>query len=138
MTLPPFSAAQVERLRFSYFVLIPNSQEFAEKFYARLFSAHPETRGLFGEDMKSQYQKLMDMFTVLIESLDQAHLVVNDLGALKKRHVEYGARPEHYDWVEEALLETLKEYLPQWESDDLLDLWKQLLSRVSELMKAEE
>ncbi|QYK53637.1 MAG: hypothetical protein KF824_01805 [Fimbriimonadaceae bacterium] len=136
MIFPPFTPVQIERLRFSYFVLIPNSIEFAEKFYARLFADHPEARGLFGEDMKAQHQKLMDMFTVLIESLDQEHLVVNNLEALRHRHVKYGALPEHYDWVEDSLLATLKDYLPHWESDDLVDLWKQLLSRISEVMKA--
>jgi len=135
MILPPFTSEQIERLRFSYFVLIPNSGEFAKQFYDRLFALHPEARNLFGEDMKTQYQKLMDLFTVLIESLDQEHLVVNDLSALGKRHVGYGVLPEHYNWVEEALLETLKGYLPDWESDDLLGLWKQLIGRVSELMK---
>lgn len=135
MIFPPFTPEQVERIRFSYFVLIPNSSEFAKQFYDRLFESHPEARDLFGEDMKAQHGKLMDTLTVLIESLDQEHLVVNNLSALSKRHVGYGALPEHYEWVKDALIDTIREYLPEWETEELLSLWGQLVDRVIQVMK---
>ncbi len=135
MIYPPFTADQVEQIRLSYFILIPNSEEFAVKFYRRLFAARPEVRDLFGADMDAQHTKLMDTLTALVESLEREHIVDESLTALSQRHVRYGARAEHYDWVQEALLETLKEYVPNWETDDLASLWKTLIERVSSSMK---
>ncbi|MCK7494468.1 MAG: globin domain-containing protein [Comamonadaceae bacterium] len=62
---------------------------------------------MFRGDMVAQGRKLMQMIAAAVKGLDRLEglmPVVQDLG---RRHVEYGVRPQHYDTVGAALIDTL-------------------------------
>jgi hemoglobin-like flavoprotein len=60
------------------------------------------------------------------------------LGALGAKHVDYGVRPEVYDWVVDALLVTLAEAAgPLW-SDELHAQWAEAYATIASLMRAGE
>ena len=65
--------------------------------------------------MAEQRRKLMATLAVVVNGLGDLPSVLPAASALAKRHVGYGARPEHYPVVGEALLWTLARGLgPQW------------------------
>ena len=65
--------------------------------------------------MAEQRRKLMAMLAAVVRGLSDLPSILPAASALAKRHVDYGARPEHYPVVGAALLWTLERGLgPQW------------------------
>ena len=58
-------------------------------------------------DMKEQRKKLMTTLAVVVNGLSNLDTILPAASALAKRHVSYGAKPEHYPVVGGALLWTL-------------------------------
>src|SRR5215208_7311157 len=95
----------VETLEQSFDLVAPQGDELIRTFYDRLFEAAPSVKPLFANvDMERQRQALLNMLIVLRESLRDLEDIVPDLEELGARHVEYGAKPEHYPVVGEALI----------------------------------
>jgi len=104
-----------------------------EAFYDRLFDINPEMEKLFKGDMNAQYEKLMDMLMLVINSLDNLHQLVVDVEDLGKRHVDYGATTAHYDAVGAALVYALSQNIPDWTEQEAQS-WVTLYEFLSDLM----
>ena len=98
-------------VRQSFAAVVPIADEAAALFYRRLFEIAPETRVLFGGDMRIQGRKLMTMIGTVVHSLDNLAPLLGVIDGLGSRHVGYGVRDEHYAQVGEALLWTLEQGL---------------------------
>jgi nitric oxide dioxygenase len=84
-------------------------------FYDRLFSLRPDLRPLFRGSIESQEAKLINMLSSVVDYLDNLQSLIPAVRDLGRRHVGYGARPEDYKDVCDALLITLSEGLgPAW------------------------
>src|SRR6185436_8055304 len=90
-------------VRRTFAQVAPMAEAVAELFYGRLFEMDPTTRLMFRGDMKEQYRKLMQMFTVAVNSLDRLPEILPALRELGRKHAEYGLRDEHYDAGASAL-----------------------------------
>lgn len=108
-------------------------QALTQDFYGRVFSAAPELRSLFPNDMAAQSDKLFDMILVLVQSLDHIQMLVTEIEALGRRHVDYGVRDAHYPLIAEQLLATLAQHVDNWSDDDQA-AWSELLEYVADLM----
>lgn len=118
-------AVDVQALEESFDLVAPQGDELMRRFYDRLFEAAPSVQPLFADvDMDRQRQALLNMLVVLRESLHDLDDIVPDLEDLGARHVEYGAKPEHYPVVGEVLIGTMAEvagdawkpnYTPAWQ-----------------------
>jgi hemoglobin-like flavoprotein len=106
----------------------------SEAFYARLFTRFPGIRGMFPADMTSQHTKFLDTLTTVVEMIGQPETVRARLEELGKKHAGYGARPEHYSPLCEALIESLREAAGSAWSAQLEAEWTQALQLVSEVM----
>ncbi len=126
---------EINRLRSSFFEFIPVSEELSQAFYARLFEKHPEVRAYFKSDMQSQQDKLVDTLAVLLDTLEQSDKAEGILMTLGRRHVNYGATPELYSYVEIAFLELVAQYAKPDERDELEALWSKLMIFVSMAMQ---
>src|SRR5262245_50951885 len=102
---------QIALVRESFAKVVPIREQAAALFYDRLFAIDPSTRPLFRGDMKSQGAKRMAAIGAVVRSLDRLETMLDDLGALARRHVRYGVRDEHYASVGTALLWTLEQGL---------------------------
>src|SRR5688500_6728616 len=51
-------------------LVVPIADTAADLFYRRLFELKPEYRQLFGEEMAAQKQKLLQMLTFVVRSLE--------------------------------------------------------------------
>ena len=56
------------------------------------------------------------------------------LAPLGVRHIEYGATPEKYVWVREALIATFRHVAGAVWSDDLAATWREAFDRMSAIM----
>src|SRR3954466_12356033 len=109
---------QVTLVQQTFGQVAPIADKAAEIFYDRLFEVAPTVRPLFQGDMAEQRRKLIAMLAVVVRGLSDLPSILPAASALAKRHVDYGARPEHYPVVGAALLWTLERGLgPQWTSE---------------------
>ena len=102
---------QVKLVQQSFAKVAPISEQAAVMFYDRLFEVAPGVKAMFPADMTEQRKKLMGTLAVVVNGLTNLEAVLPAASALAKRHVNYGAKPEHYPVVGGALLWTLEKGL---------------------------
>lgn len=125
----------IETLEKSFDLIAPRGDELVDRFYRRLFETAPSTKGLFERvDMETQKSSLLAILITLRESLRDLSLIAPDLAELGARHVEYGARPEHYPVVGSVLLETMAEMAgPSWKPE-YTSAWAEAYQVVQDVM----
>ncbi len=118
----------------SFAKITPIADQAAQIFYDRLFTVAPKLRSLFPEDMTEQRRKLMATLTVVVNGLDKLETILPAASALAKRHVSYGAQPQHYPVVGETLLWTLQRGLGDGWTDDVAAAWTAAYTTLSNFM----
>jgi nitric oxide dioxygenase len=99
---------QISLVQASFAPLAPQAEAVARAFYERLFQLDPSLRSMFPADLGAQRTKLMQVLSAAIHGLSDMPSLLPTLSALAERHVRYGARPQHYETVGAALLDTLR------------------------------
>src|SRR4051794_30207335 len=100
----------VDTLQTTFDLVTPRGDELMDVFYARLLAAAPAVRPLFAAtDVRRQEAMLLGALVLVRNSLRDMDALVATLRELGARHVAYGARPEHYIVVGEALIASLAE-----------------------------
>src|SRR6201986_2647449 len=131
------TADQVQLVYQSFSKVSPISEQAAVIFYDRLFEVAPSVRALFPDDMKEQRKKLMATLAVVVNGLSNLEAVLPAASALAKRHVGYGATPEHYPVVGGALLFTLEKGLGADWTPELAAAWTAAYGTLSTFMITE-
>jgi nitric oxide dioxygenase len=114
---------QIKLVQDSFAKVAPISEQAAVLFYGRLFEVAPSVRAMFPDDMKEQRKKLMATLAVVVGGLSNLEAVLPAASALAKRHVNYGAKPEHYPVVGGALLWTLEKGLGDAWTPEVAEAW---------------
>ena len=110
-------------------------QEASELFYRLLFEIDPTARALFdGLDMAVQGEKLMTMLITLVDNLHHLEGIRSVAEELGERHRGYGVRLQHYDSVEQAILETFRQLLEEDFTVDLRLAWSQVYNQMVKIM----
>ena len=100
----------LEALETSFDLIAPRGDELVDVFYSRLFTTAPAVVPLFAAtDLPRQKTMLLGTLVLLRKSLRNLDAIIPKLRELGARHVAYGAQPEHYPIVGEALLASLAE-----------------------------
>jgi nitric oxide dioxygenase len=128
---------QISLVQESFAKVAPISEQAAVIFYDRLFEVAPMVKAMFPADMKEQRKKLMTTLAVVVNGLSNLESVLPAASALAKRHVSYGARPEHYPVVGGALLWTLEKGLGEAWTADVADAWTAAYGTLSGYMISE-
>ncbi|WP_213771456.1 globin family protein [Bradyrhizobium sp. dw_78] len=128
---------QVQLVQQSFAKVAPISDQAAVIFYDRLFETAPSVRAMFPSDMTEQRKKLMAMLAVVVNGLAKLEAVLPAASALAKRHVGYGAKPEHYPVVGSALLWTLEKGLGDSWTPDVAEAWTAAYGTLSGFMISE-
>jgi len=115
--------------------LLRNEEEFAEKFYARVFEKAPETKALFKNNMTSQGRLLTHMLAGIVYSMSRPEHLHLGLKLLGESHSRYGVLEAHYPVVLSSLLETIKDSLGENYSDQLIEAWEKALTTITSEMK---
>lgn len=128
---------QVKLVQGSFSKVAPIAGQAADLFYGRLFEVAPAVRPMFPDDLSEQKKKLMGMLAVVVNGLDKLDTILPAASALAKRHVDYGAKAEHYPVVGEALLWTLEKGLGEAWTSEVEDAWTEAYGTLSGFMIAE-
>jgi nitric oxide dioxygenase len=92
-------------------------------FYNRLFELAPEVKPMFRDSLQEQSKKLLSTLAYVISKLDKLEDIMDEVGKLAQRHVQYGVRQEHYTVVGQALLWTLERGLGNSWNEELEEAW---------------
>ena len=118
---------QVTLVQQTFAQVVPVADQAAETFYRRLFDVAPAVKPLFRGDMTEQRRKLMASLAVVVRGLSDLPSILPAASALAKRHVDYGAKPEHYPVVGEALLWTLARALGSRWTPEVASAWSDFM-----------
>jgi hemoglobin-like flavoprotein len=128
---------QVNLVQQSFAKVAPISDQAAVLFYDRLFEVAPTVKAMFPADLREQRKKLMATLAVVVNGLGRLESVLPAASALAKRHVSYGAKPEHYPVVGGALLWTLEKGLGDVWTPEVADAWRTAYGTLSGFMISE-
>ncbi len=126
--------ADIDVLRESYRRVAAEPGLTGGLFYDRLFEIAPELRPLFPADMEQQGIKLMSMLGAIVARMHDYTALHPLIGDLARRHVRYGARPEHYGAIGEALLWTLDQRLGRDFEEEAREAWTRAYSALTRVM----
>lgn len=115
--------AQIADVQNSFKSVLPIAEQAGALFYGRLFEIAPAVRPLFPADTTEQARKLMLTLATVVKGLDRLDTILPAVQALAVRHVAYGARPEHYPVVGEALIWTLEQGLGEAFTPEIRASW---------------
>jgi hemoglobin-like flavoprotein len=128
---------QIKLVQESFSKVAPISETAAVIFYDRLFEVAPSVKAMFPADMTEQRKKLMMMLAAVVNGLGHLESILPAASALAKRHVSYGAKPEHYPVVGGTLLWTLEKGLGEAWTPELADAWTAAYGTLSGYMISE-
>lgn len=127
---------QIANIQSSFGTIAGDPERIAAKFYARLFDIAPAVRPLFKSDLTEQGRKLMATLSVVVSGLNDMESLLPVAADLAKRHVSYGVRPEHYDQVGAALIDTLAVELGPTFAPEVEEAWVTAYGALSQAMIA--
>lgn len=126
---------QINLVQKSFEKIEPISEQAAALFYAKLFDLDPNLRWLFKGDMKEQGQKLMQVISFAVKSLEKIEEFIPQVQALGARHANYGVEDRDYDSVGEALLWTLEKALSREFTAPTKEAWTAVYGLLAKTMK---
>lgn len=133
----PVDQSAANRLAQSLAALSPHASQLAPLMYSKLFAHYPALRRLFPGDMASQERKLLDSLLIVIDHMREPARAREYLVELGRRHISYGAAPEHYpivcQFLVEAIAQTSTSNALPWDAA-LESEWTQALQIVSDIM----
>ena len=135
----PMTKQQVQLVKQTWKLLREvNPALLGDVFYGRLFFKYPFLRPLFKGPMDSQYQKFVDMLSLIVARIDRPDMLVTEISALSRNHKGYGVQPSHYEDVKDALLWTLEGGLGNDWNDAVKQAWEACYDTLTQLMLEQE
>ena len=128
---------QVELLERSFAAIAPQGRELADTFYVQLFADFPEVKPLFANAQLSvQKKKLLAALKLVVENLRRPEVLGPALEQLGSRHVDYGAKEEHYPAVGQTLLKSLATIGGAAWTAELQAAWTEAYGEIAKIMLA--
>lgn len=126
---------QINLIKSTWRQVVPIADDAASLFYRRLFEVDPGLASHFhGVDMPLQRKRLLEALSMVVERLDEFETIIPQLGALGRRHANYGASAEAYETVGAALLWTLEQGLGDAWSPAVEAAWREAYGLLSGVM----
>lgn len=120
----------------SFKLLKPQADAVVAKFYETLFNDYPGSNALFARaDMKKQKESLINSLVFIVENIDRGGKLFPYLKNLGARHVVYGMKNEHFDWVGKSLLKTFAFFLKNNWTPTLEKQWELAYGVIRDMMK---
>ncbi|APR81799.1 flavohemoprotein [Minicystis rosea] len=124
-------------LRTSFDLILEREPNLTSRFYDNLFSRYPQAKPMFHRSPRATQEKMLAGALVsVLDHLEDAPWLVETLGAMGIKHVEYGVTPEMYPWVGDALVATLAEVAGADWSEELAREWGAAYGAITSLMLA--
>ena len=130
----PMKQEDIDRVQSSWAKITPNGEDFAKRFYQNLFEIDPVLQSLFKRSMDMQSRKLMSMFDLAVEYMEQTDKFIPPLAAAGKRHIQYGVKAGDFDTVGRALIQTLAETLGDEFDEPTRLAWEKAYKGIKNIM----
>jgi len=125
----------VELLESSFKLLAPVVDEMVGQFYTNLFERFPSVIPMFENTTQAQQvTKLVGALKLAIANLRKPDKLVDALKAMGERHQAYGAEADHYQAVNETLLEVMQQYAGDSWTEEVNDAWTRALNLIADTM----
>lgn len=128
---------QIRLVQNSFDRVFPVKDGLSQSFYGKLFAIAPGLRPFFPEDMTEQRLKLTDTLSYMVRNLHRPEVIEETILGLARRHVRYGAKPEHFAPVGMALIHALEEHMPDGLNPDEAEGWLEAYALISDMMIGE-
>lgn len=121
---PSLADHELVMVRESFAVVAPRLEGLVEKTYERLFERRPEVRALFRRNRPDlQVVMLAETLTSILEHYEDTPWLHETLSRLGRGHLRYGVTEEMFEWLGDALLDSLEEALGDHLSPVAADAW---------------
>lgn len=120
----------IARLKSSLSAVSAQPRALAARFYERLFAATPDLRPLFPADMTSLEGHFEAALALVIRNLDDMAALQEPLRDLGVQHVHWGAKPEDYALVRDALVGAIKASSSEW-NEALEADWRHAITAIA-------
>ncbi|MCB9766356.1 MAG: flavohemoprotein [Alphaproteobacteria bacterium] len=119
----------------SFELVLERNPKLTERFYEIFFTRYPQVKPLFGTNStEAQAEMLATALVSVIDHLDDAPWLTQNLRALGLRHVDYGVSPDMYAWVGECLLAAMAEAAGGDWTKDIEVEWTKAYGAIVQLM----
>ena len=130
------SPEQIDLVRASWPAVAANADQLTTRLYAYLFAIDDSAAQLFtGVDLNAQRAKLAHSLAVVVKALDDPDQLLPAIGALGKRHTNYGVQHHHFDSVGEALLKALADTLGTDFTPSTRSAWAEAYAVIASVMR---
>ncbi|PMS33360.1 nitric oxide dioxygenase [Trinickia symbiotica] len=122
-------------------VLAEHGYPIIQRFYERLFEAHPELKNVFNmahQEQGQQQQALARAVYAYAENIEDASSLTAVLKNIANKHASLGVRPEHYPIVGEHLLGAIKDVLANAATDEIISAWAQAYGNLADILMGME
>jgi nitric oxide dioxygenase len=122
-------------------VLAEHGYPIIQRFYKRLFEAHPELKNVFNmahQEQGQQQQALARAVYAYAENIEDAGSLRAVLKKIAHKHASLDVRPEHYPIVGEHLLAAIKEVLGDAATDEIISAWAQAYGNLADILMGME
>jgi hemoglobin-like flavoprotein len=120
----------IARLKSSFSEVAAEPRALAARFYLELFTAAPALRVLFPADMTELQGHFEAALALVIRNLEGMAALQNSLRDLGAQHVGWGAKPEDYFVVRDALVRAIREASASW-SEELEADWRSAITAIA-------
>jgi hemoglobin-like flavoprotein len=107
----------IKHVRSSYTTVAARPRQLASRFYEEMFTAAPNLRRLFPEDLSPLQGHFEAALALVIRNLDDVGALREPLRDLGAQHVHWGARPEDYVTAREAIIAAVRALSPAWKPE---------------------
>ncbi|WUD82374.1 FAD-binding oxidoreductase [Streptomyces sp. NBC_00503] len=114
--------------------IAPVADKVTSYFYALVFTAHPDLRGMFPAAMDTQRDRLLKALLTAAEHIDHPEVLTAYLSRLGSGHRKYGTQPAHYPPVGEALIGALARYAHDSWGPETEAAWARAYTAISQIM----
>lgn len=120
----------VTRVQEYYDGIRARSHALVQQFYHELFERRPELRDLFPQDLSQLYAHFDATLTLVVDNLGRIGTVDAKLQQLGVKHLEWGARPDHYLVARDALLAALRDAAGGRWNEQLARDWREAINAI--------
>jgi len=117
-------------------VLAVHGYAIIERFYERLFQAHPELKNLFNmrhQERGEQQRALAGAVLAYATNADNLSALTSAVGRITHKHASLNVQPEQYGVVGHHLLAAIKEVLGEAATTDIIDAWAEAYQELADI-----
>ena len=121
---------RIARLKSSHAEVATEPRALATRFYQELFTAAPTLRPLFPADMTSLQGHFEAALALVIRNLEDMSVLQESLRDLGVQHVHWGAKPQDYFLVCDAIVRAIRSASSSW-NEELEGDWRRAIAAIA-------